>query len=705
MLITIIAGSITIREFALAVPAVPLFASVRFGVVLVEPLTTVAATNLTDANRGTAGTARANSRIVIDPAIIVINTQPSSTVALENSDVTFTVNATISGVTGQAISYQWQRLDVGNTTWTTITGATNSSYTKTSVKTASDNGVKYRCVLTNVYTGTVLTNEVYIVVSAQRKFIITQPGYYEITPSSGASYFNFKMWAAGGSGEGEGSVQRGGSGGFAKGKVLIPSNNTNKVYLFVGSTGTGSQDNPYFGYGSGAGAGGQYSRIVFDTNEVIVGGGGGAGQGGHGGYGGGANLGGGTGTGSYAGGGASTSAGGTGGSSNDRTGGTGLFYTNGYYLNSGGMGGGSGTCCGKRGGGGGAGYYGGGGGGGGYSNNDGSGGGGGAGYATNGIIDLVTQSGSQGTSNGATVPYSTDPDYISGYAGSSQNGLVVIEFSSPVGQQAYTSPGTYSWTCPTGVTSVSVVCVGGGGRGTSQTEYFSAQFNGSNVPGGGGGLGWKNNIPVSPGQTYTVKVGEQSFDNLGVEGLGTYTGNGSGDSYFINASTVLGGGGGFYSYKGGGFVGDGGGKGGGSHNASVGAGGGFWGGGGAGGYTGSGGSGGFSSYQPGSGQGGGGGGGGGASFPAGGGGGVGIYGQGSNGYAGSSTNGGGGGSGGSAGTSGGEGYKGNGGSYGGGGGCGSSSESGGIAGAGAVRIIWGPNRSFPSTNTNDMTPT
>ena len=33
------------------------------------------------------------------------------------------------------------------------------------------------------------------------------------------------------------------------------------------------------------------------------------------------------------------------------------------------------------------------------------------------------------------------------------------------GQQAYTTAGTYSWVAPAGVTSVSVVCVGGGGHG------------------------------------------------------------------------------------------------------------------------------------------------------------------------------------------------------------------------------------------------
>ncbi len=68
-----------------------------------------------------------------------------------------------------------------------------------------------------------------------------------------------------------------------------------------------------------------------------------------------------------------------------------------------------------------------------------------------------------------------------------------------LGQQAYTSPGTYSWTCPQGVYSVSVVCVGGGGAGAC---------SGSAAGGGGGGaLAYKNNISVTPGASYTVVVG------------------------------------------------------------------------------------------------------------------------------------------------------------------------------------------------------
>ena len=42
-------------------------------------------------------------------------------------------------------------------------------------------------------------------------------------------------------------------------------------------------------------------------------------------------------------------------------------------------------------------------------------------------------------------------------------------FGAPPGQQAYTTPGTYSWVAPTGVTKVSVVAIGGGEIGKLET--------------------------------------------------------------------------------------------------------------------------------------------------------------------------------------------------------------------------------------------
>ena len=263
----------------------------------------------------------------------------------------------------------------------------------------------------------------------------------------------------------------------------------------------------------------------------------------------------------------------------------------------------------------------------------------------------------------------------------------------PRGEAEYTTAGSYSWTAPAGVTSVDVVCVGGGGGGAKQI--------GSG--GGGGGLGYKNNITVVPGNSYTVVVGSGGAAGTSVGNSGVAGGN----SYFIDTSTVAGlsGTGGNSSTgtggTGGSYVGDGGGNGGNGGNAtSTSAGGG----GGAGGYSGNGGAGGgtSSSGSNGSGGGGGGGGAGGSGDGAGGGGGVGIYGEGTSGTGGTAP--GADGNPGTGGSSGSNGDEGDGGEYGGGGGGSDSSffiTNQGPGSSGAVRIIWGGNRAFPSTNTAD----
>jgi hypothetical protein len=72
---------------------------------------------------------------------------------------------------------------------------------------------------------------------------------------------------------------------------------------------------------------------------------------------------------------------------------------------------------------------------------------------------------------------------------------VLVTCSPP--QIAYTTPGSYTWVAPPGVTAVSVVLVGGGGGGTC--DYY---------PGGGGGaLAYGNNIAVVPGTSYSLYVG------------------------------------------------------------------------------------------------------------------------------------------------------------------------------------------------------
>ena len=247
----------------------------------------------------------------------------------------------------------------------------------------------------------------------------------------------------------------------------------------------------------------------------------------------------------------------------------------------------------------------------------------------------------------------------------------------------YTTPGTYSWTAPAGVGSVCVVAIGGGASGTI--------YGG----GGGGGLGWKNYIPVVPGQSYTVVVGDAPLNGYFANGE-----NGE-DSYFISPTLVKGGGGrfriGLYNPDplgyGGDYVGDGGGNGGRSRGGSPFSNYYYFGGGGAGGYTGAGGAGGEYHGQGDSvaaigqpGAGGGGAGGHGIRYadgtPTGDGGGVGLFGQGTGGT-----------------TNGQPGSGGVGKMY--GGGMQGASESDSLnrnrgGGAGAVRIVWGEGISFPN---------
>ena len=242
------------------------------------------------------------------------------------------------------------------------------------------------------------------------------------------------------------------------------------------------------------------------------------------------------------------------------------------------------------------------------------------------------------------------------------------------GQAEYTTSGSYTWTAPAGVTSVCVVCVGGGGAG-------------------GGALAYRNNITVVPGTGYSVVVGAGGV----ATGAGQNTGTSGGDSSFsdgTNTTTAEGGVSGSETYSNPTGTYDGGGRGG------YAEGGGGYSGGGAGGYSGDGGITGFGASTSTDGQGGGGGGG---HWPYWGGGGVGIYGEGASGAAGTADNstdgpgkGGSGGGDGSKGTNGGNAVTG--GLYGGGYG---SRWSGNQGGGGAVRIIWGSGRSFPSTNTAD----
>ena len=87
------------------------------------------------------------------------------------------------------------------------------------------------------------------------------------------------------------------------------------------------------------------------------------------------------------------------------------------------------------------------------------------------------------------------------------------------GNAVYTTPGSYEWTCPDGVTTVCAICIGGGG---------GAQYDTGSYGGGGGALAWINHYPVTPGQTYALRVGAG----------GSLAENGE-QSFFIDAATLI----------------------------------------------------------------------------------------------------------------------------------------------------------------------
>ena len=288
---------------------------------------------------------------------------------------------------------------------------------------------------------------------------------------------------------------------------------------------------------------------------------------------------------------------------------------------------------------------------------------------------------------------------------------------------SYTSPGTYSWLVPAGVTSVSAVVIGAGLPGV-RVGMSNSMYQAS---GAGGGLAYKNNISVTPGTYINISVGASAYNyntfcNIITSCSVKINCMNSKPSYICfpggtlkaTGGRIFGFGNSAYPSPGGpcGSYYDGGGTGGSGtrgYNYCLNA----IGGGGAAGYSGNGGNGGYAYSNGGGGSAsgsagaGGGGGGGGStlslygsvgSLYALGGGGVGLFGQGSNGTAGIGTcfpSGGGGGSGGTAG------YCRYGGAYGGGGAaCYHANSYGGtqVGGSGAVRIMWpGCVRQFPST--------
>lgn len=138
--------------------------------------------------------------------------------------------------------------------------------------------------------------------------------------------------------------------------------------------------------------------------------------------------------------------------------------------------------------------------------------------------------------------------------------------------KVFNTAGTFTWTAPADVTSVSVGCWGGGGAGGG-----ASTSNGDNVGGGGGGGAYTSaTVTVVPGTTYNIVIGAAAVGGPGngpdgasstfgtgsslvtgaggkggkadtggggAGGVGTYNGGNGGAGNFSNADTGGGGGG------------------------------------------------------------------------------------------------------------------------------------------------------------------
>ena len=68
--------------------------------------------------------------------------------------------------------------------------------------------------------------------------------------------------------------------------------------------------------------------------------------------------------------------------------------------------------------------------------------------------------------------------------------MAAVAAAADPGQVEFTTPGATSWPIPSGVTAISIVCVGGGGGGS----YCNGNSEQSGAGGGGGALAWANNV-------------------------------------------------------------------------------------------------------------------------------------------------------------------------------------------------------------------
>jgi len=101
----------------------------------------------------------------------------------------------------------------------------------------------------------------------------------------------------------------------------------------------------------------------------------------------------------------------------------------------------------------------------------------------------------------------------------------ILGYTSGSSTATFSTAGTYSWTCPTGITSIQVQCWGAGAGGGGGNETSGGES------GGGGEYAAEPSFAVTPGNVYTIVVGA-----AGTGGATGVPGTNGGASSFSNTN-------------------------------------------------------------------------------------------------------------------------------------------------------------------------
>lgn len=109
-------------------------------------------------------------------------------------------------------------------------------------------------------------------------------------------------------------------------------------------------------------------------------------------------------------------------------------------------------------------------------------------------------------------------------------------YSSVVASQIFNSTSPTTWTVPSGVTSVTVECYGGGGAGQKGKIKNGGIDGGNQGNGGGGGAYASSTLTVEPGTTYYLCAGQGGNNGAGnASWFGTKNGNNN-YTYIVSAA-------------------------------------------------------------------------------------------------------------------------------------------------------------------------